>query len=60
LDGLPDLDAKPRVASISHVGADHTTRDHSLMGLTPRYTPRADASAKLDETLSGELVQVEL
>ena len=45
---------------ISHVCANDAARNLSLTGITPRYTPRTDVGPEFDETLSGELVQVEL
>jgi hypothetical protein len=51
---------KPSTAGVSHVGGDYTARYVALMRVTPRDTPRTDVDAEFDETLSGELVQVEL
>jgi hypothetical protein len=48
------------VGGITHGGGDHTARHLSSMGVTPRYTPRTDVGAELDEALSSEMIEIEL
>jgi hypothetical protein len=48
------------MAWVSHVGGDSTARDFSSMGVTSRNTPRTDVGAEPDQTLSCEVIEVEL
>jgi hypothetical protein len=52
--------SKPSMAWVSHVGGDYTARDFSSMRVPPGDTPRPDVGTELDETLSSELIEIEL
>jgi len=51
---------KPSMAWVCHVGDDRTARDVSSMRVTPRDTSRTDVGAELDQTLSSEVIKIEL
>jgi hypothetical protein len=52
--------AKGGTVWVGHVCADDAARDFSLMGVTPRNTPRTNIFPGLDEALSSKEVEVEL
>ena len=52
--------AKPRTAWVCDVCANDAARDFSMMGVTPRNTPRTNVGAKLDEAPSRKVIQIEL
>jgi hypothetical protein len=54
-----DRYSKPGTAWVGHVGGNYTARDSSLAGVAPRNTPRTNIGAKLDETLSSKVIEIE-
>jgi hypothetical protein len=45
---------------VRHIGGDYTARDFPPMRVTPGDTPSTNVGAELDETLSSEVIEIEL
>jgi hypothetical protein len=58
LDRIADLNSKPSVVSVRHVGADDTVHNLSPIADGPGDAAQANIRAEFDETLTSESVEV--
>ena len=60
LGRVADLDAKPCMMGITHLGADYAARNLSPAGVSPRNAAYANIRSKPDEAPSRKVIQIEL
>jgi hypothetical protein len=58
LDQVADLNTKPSVVLVRHVGADDTVHNFSPIGVTPGNATQANIRSEFDETFAGKSVEV--